>query len=169
MAVRDEIDFILPYNPKITTCNNINDILFKKTNTMKIMYLNCRSINNKIEELEVIIKNICLKNNTIIHLIILSETWISRGNATYFNFNNYNCELSCRTTNFGGSAILIHQSITSYEIFNCYEDNDINIIGLNLRLDGKQQSVSSVYRAPNIIVAWNYKNLQQLWKNIYAK
>lgn len=149
MAVQNEIDFTLPFYPVIKICNNVNDILFKNSNTIKIMYLNCRSINNKIEELEVVIKNICQKNNTIIHLIILTETWISSGDKQYFNFNNYNSEFSCRTTNYGGAAILIHKSITSYEIFNCYEDDDVNIIGLNLSLDGQIQSVSSVYRAPN--------------------
>lgn len=78
MAVQNEIDFTLPFSPLIKIYNNINDIHFNNSNTIKIMYLNCGSVKNKIEELEVVIKNICQKNNTIIHIIILTETWISK-------------------------------------------------------------------------------------------
>ena len=64
----------------------LDSVKFNKQNSIKIMYLNARSLLNKTEEIQHIIKKINQNNNRTIQLIAITETWINYFNSTYFTF-----------------------------------------------------------------------------------
>lgn len=96
------------FHTSITELNNINELNFIYANTIKILYLNARSLYNKVDELQCILKLIKAK----IMIIAISETWMSEADLKYFNFAGYKSEFACRPNRSGGcSAILIHEQL----------------------------------------------------------
>lgn len=69
----------------------------------KCMYLNARTLKNKIDGLEILI------NNEKLDLICIAEHWFFKRDIKKCNFQNYNAEFAFK--NCRGSCILIHKSI----------------------------------------------------------
>lgn len=59
---------------------NINN-----SNSLVMLYFNARSIKNKVEELNFILSQVKSK----VHLIAISETWLSDDDTTCLNVKNY--------------------------------------------------------------------------------
>ena len=67
---------------------------------LKILYLNARSIKNKIEEIEIIL------NEENIDVAVISETWVKKSEEKYYNFNEYNSVYATRKKGVADWAFL---------------------------------------------------------------
>ena len=87
---------------------------------LKFLYLNIRSLRNKLDELEAVVNEV--EN---VDIICLTETWLSNCEADYFNLNNYNVYHAMKTTGDGrGVAIYVRadwscDKMHSIENYNC--------------------------------------------------
>lgn len=79
------------------------DSVSLKSNRFNILYLNIRSLRNKIYELESLINS----NKFQIHAIVLTETWLEDGEAKFFNFPNFKSFHLTRSKRGGGVAIFV--------------------------------------------------------------
>lgn len=145
MASFQEIDLILPFNPVVNSLKNLNSLKLEQS-SLKLLYMNVRSVQNKIED----ISNLLNKINSNTHLIALTETWL-KDDTSCLNVNNYNCISVSRAGNRrgGGSALLIHKSITNYECINTYTDNSISILSVKLNIENNDVVIVVVYNPPN--------------------
>lgn len=111
--------------PDVTTNihEDIYNIKFVSTRTLKILYMNAKSINNKQEELEYILKSV----EEDIHVICITKTWVKEGEERYFEFNGYVSQFASRPNKAGGGAGILIKSRIKHEITNKYND-DINSI-----------------------------------------
>lgn len=153
MASFQENDFILPFNPVVNSLKNLNS-LNMDPNSLKLLYMNVRSVQNKIEDISSLINKI----NTNTHLIALTETWLKE-DISCLNVNNYNVISVPRAGNRrgGGCALLIHKSIINYECINTYTDNNITILSVKLNIENNDVVVVVVYNPPNNCV--NFLNI----------
>lgn len=71
MGSFQEIDMTLPFSPTIYNLNNLSSLKVNQSNSLKLLYLNARSVKNKIEDISNIVNN----TNTTIHIIAITETW----------------------------------------------------------------------------------------------
>lgn len=141
-------DVFSPFSPTTTTklIDDINHIKFLNQNSLKILYLNARSIRNKIEDLLYIIAT----TKHQIHIISITEHWLSKEETKTFQIENYSTICSCRTDKEGGgSLILIRQNIP-YEIIEQYSTNENSITSIKFKTQSKDNwIITSIYRRPN--------------------
>lgn len=139
-------NYNLPPNAHIRNNNFfIDDICYKNEDTLKILYLNARSIRNKIDDLAEMLDNI----KHTIHLIVISETWIPDDEEDFFHVRNYQKPLlSCRNRRRGGGAgIFVHNSL-KYTAKETYCDNVNSIVSLKTENLHDNFYISAVYRPP---------------------
>lgn len=153
--------------PQATTTilNKITDLKFCEKTSLKIMYMNARSIKNKTDELYHLIKTI----NSDIHILNITETWITANEAKYFTFDGYDTHHSCRKNkNGGGSSIFIkkNNNIKSNTIFS-FSDDKNSFISQNISLHNQQFNITNIYRAPGIIREDVDNFLSQLQNHIH--
>jgi hypothetical protein len=83
--------------------------LFGSNRTISLLYLNIRSMKNKLLDLECIIKSFKVK----IHLICITETWLSDGVAGFIELPGYSHAYSCRPHRRGGGvSIFVENDLT---------------------------------------------------------
>lgn len=138
-------DYTLPIHTCISQHNNINEVLFKNNRSTKFPYFNARSLNNKVDEIQIILK--LIKTNIII--IAISETWLNESDAKFFKFSGYKCEFACRPNRKGGGADILIKEQYEYTIDHSYSDNYFSIICVKLNFNNTQYSVTTVYRPPD--------------------
>lgn len=113
-----DIDLTFPFCPKAVE-SDLPSLKLTNSNGLKMLYLNARSVNmpNKIDEIE-------HSTKTTIHIIAITETWLSKESEKYFNIQNY-CSTFCSRPNKqgGGVAILIRKEIQNYEITSSFSDD----------------------------------------------
>lgn len=142
----NDLTFNLPLNNHVVT--NIFDthsICFKNINSLKILYLNARSLKNKIEDITYILDTF----NSVIHLVIIAETWIlDLEDKNNIQIKNYDRVLSCRKTRRGGGcAIFVHKNI-KFSTQDIYCDEYNHILSISLQFDKKKFNVTAIYRPP---------------------
>ena len=77
----------------------VNDEMITQThNNIHFIYLNIRSLRNKLHDLEHLIQSLSF----VPHFIILTETWIFEDEINYFNIENYKQFHCTRSTRGGG-------------------------------------------------------------------
>lgn len=111
-------------------------------NCLNILYINIRSLRNKVSDLVDIIQT----SKNILHVIVLTETWIYSNEVNYFDIPSYSAAHSCRNTRGGGACIYVRNGLE-------YSINDINIpfIGCNIvsvYLPEQKIYVYGLYRPP---------------------
>lgn len=118
-----------------------HNLLSKKG--LNVLYLNGRSIRNKLNDIEIFLQNI----NQVVHLILITETWLDQNDKDFYNLNNYNSYHNVRDKYGGGVAIFCHESIKSdllvSEIFLT------NSHLLVVKLCDYNINIATVYRAPD--------------------
>ena len=92
-----------------SSCNYIDSIVLNNnTSHLNILYMNIRSLNKNYDSL----LNLLDSSNSIIHIIALTETWLTDTKFTLpisdYQFVNKN---SIRKSGIGGTAFYIHNSI----------------------------------------------------------
>lgn len=144
--IHKNIHYLPTFHPKSTTkiLDNISDVKFTEKHSLKIIYLNARSLNNKQEEIDYIIT--ALKHN--IHIIAITETWIDEDNALLFTFYGYHTIFSCRPKKSGGGSAIFIKNTIPFEIIDNFSTNENSFISLKCIINSTNWVVSTVYRAP---------------------
>ena len=132
------------------TLNQFNNILDYNMFNMsrgkgdfRIFYHNIRSLKKKIDEVEILVKNLeC-------DLVILSETWINETEKQYCNISNYNPTFSCRKRQGGGLGLFSHSSLDHQIIDNYESENHACII---MKIDKLKIIVIATYRPPSFSI-----------------
>ena len=134
-------------------------------NNLNLLYINVRSLRNKLEDFELTI----LKQNVLTHFIVITETWLYDNEMNHFNIKNYNKLFCNRSTRAGGVAIYVHVTLTANEVYN-KEFNGNNILGAFITAPNIVGfHLFGIYRCPNSDVSnfidilssimLNYKNI----------
>jgi len=136
---------------------------YKPLKNLTCLYENCRSIRNKIHELDIQISDLTPD------LVLLSETWLEEHDTHLNNLNasnNFYILTSNRDTKYkgngGGVAMLIKKGI-SYKQLPSKKILGIDIIAVDFSVTSKDKiRVILVYRPPNIASSLTYKLLKYL-------
>lgn len=146
MTLLQEIDLSLPFEPIVHTIDDLQKIQFEKQDSLKLLYLNARSISNKIEDLNKVL--ITIKET--VHLIAISESWL-KDDSSCLNINNYNVVSVSRSgsRSGGGVVLLIHHTITNYDLISTYSDKFLSILSVKLIISNREHLVSVIYNPPN--------------------
>lgn len=112
-------------------------------NGLNILYFNGRSIKNKISDIELFLSYL----NCIVHIVVITETWLDENNEMFFNLKNYNSFHNNRRKHAGGVAIFCHSSIISEVVLSeTFLDNSHCLI---IKLVHYNIHVATIYRAPD--------------------
>lgn len=120
------------------TVNPLNDII----GNVQILYLNIRSIRNKIEQLENL-----LSTHSHTHIIVLTETWLQEDETEYFNLSEYEHFHNTRASHAGGVSIYVHNCLSANAIYSKEWDSN-NMLGINIRNFGKSFNIFAIYKQP---------------------
>lgn len=100
MDSNDLLDFDLHYVQNITNTNNKNDIICTNNTNLRILYMNCRSINCRFEE----VQNLITSTRKIPDVVAFDETWIKEDSIKFFHMNGYTPFLVGRKDRVGGGV-----------------------------------------------------------------
>lgn len=109
-------------------------------NNLNIIYLNIQSLRNKLYNLELLISSFECE----IHVIVLSEIWLSQHENKFFNLPQYTAYFSNRADSYGGVAIFVKNKISSTFVFE-EEYAKSNILVIKLIKQGI--NIVAVYRS----------------------
>lgn len=113
-----------------------------KKNGLNILYFNGRSIKNKLNEIELFLS--CLQG--IVHVIVITETWLDEHNFLFYNLHGYKSYHSIRPKYAGGAAIFCHNSIQTCLILNeLFLENSHCLI---VKLCSFNINIGTIYRSP---------------------
>jgi endonuclease/exonuclease/phosphatase (EEP) superfamily protein YafD len=130
-------------NKNVTSHPTWKNIKFSSKNSLKILQLNARSVNKKIDEIKYINQKINFAD-----LICVSETWLNKDKEKHTKLTNYTPIYASRSkTTGGGSAVYIKDSL-KYETIECFCDESNSFVHILVKLKHKNIDVLSIYRPP---------------------
>ena len=135
----------LHFNPQIKHHNNLRNVTFNNKNSIKIWYFNARSIINKNDELELILKEIT-KTKHQIHIIAITEHWMNDINIKTYNFMNYNTIFSTRKIRKGGGSALFINNQLKYKLIENYNDEQNHITSVEINTSAEKFIITCIYR-----------------------
>lgn len=92
---------------------SLSDYTPTSSENLSVMYLNARSLRNKIDYINTLIKSLTTK----IHAVVVTEHWLHDEETQFFNLDNYNAYYLCRKNKDGGGvAVFVHTSIVANPI-----------------------------------------------------
>ena len=143
-------EYKLPLTPQIAIINDIYKIQYKQNKSLKICYLNARSIWNKIDDIQHTLNTISQNNkNRSVHIIAITEHWINTEEAKLFTFENHSTVLSTRISKKGGgSGIFIKKNSCIYDVIKQYSDDENSITSIKIKYNNEQYIITCIYRAP---------------------
>lgn len=103
--------------------------------------MNARSIKNKTDQIELILKSSKLR----IHIIIVSETWLRPGEEKFVNIPDYNACYVSRDKHGGGVGIFIDKMIP----FKMIKEHNSDLSMLTVNIVNVKLNVTVVYRPPD--------------------
>lgn len=124
-------------------------------NNFNILYLNIRSLRNKLEDLHLLITSY----KCPIHVIILTESWLKESENMFFNLPYYTSYFSNRATAYGGVAIYVSEKINSTFIF---EEEFQNSNFLVIRLPKHNFYIMGIYKSHTTIYSEFIQKLDNL-------
>lgn len=131
------------------TITEIHDTIYKVNfgtrNSLKLVYLNARSIKNKQDELAHIINAV----KTDIHVITITETWIKKGEEAYFHFNGYISYYAGRQNKAGVGAGILIKNTVRHELIEVFSDEENSLICVKIHNNNESWIITNVYRPPN--------------------
>ena len=108
------------------------------------LYLNARSLRNSLQDLQ----NFVDAQRFLVHVIVVTETWLNAADVPYFNLAGYTSFHSTRKNKTGGGvAIFIHNSFDNANLLYEQDFNNNNIIVVSLAQH--KIKIIGVYRQPN--------------------
>lgn len=125
---------------------------------VNILYINIRSLRNKLEELkEILAENEHKKT----HILVLTETWLYNSETKFFEIDNFSAVHDCRDTRGGGTSIYIKNNLN-------YMTKDISFVNLNdcnvlaVTLTTLRCTLWSIYRPPSSSIPVFLKEMDKL-------
>lgn len=156
MNSMEEIDLSFDFHPNINSTNT-SSLKFNTDKSMKILYVNARSLNTgHIEEIEQTIH----LSKSIIHVIAITETWVNEANK-FINIRNYTPNFCSRPNKRGGGvAIFILDHLSDFEIVDSYSNDHDSYLNIKLHFNENFVNLICVYRKPssnlpNLIFFWD--------------
>jgi Reverse transcriptase (RNA-dependent DNA polymerase) len=144
MATTDDLPVIIPCNANNTTTQNVNNISFTSKKSLKIMYLNAQSLNNKIEDVERLINQL----NDQPHVIAVTETWFTNSISKKQIISNYNKISAFRPNRPGGGASIYVNKAMTYRETYVWSNDDDSIVKIELFDEKKICDIMCIYRSP---------------------
>lgn len=109
---------------KITKQQDNQRISIRNFDNLKIMYLNARSIINKVQDLQMFIETTNIKYD----IIMITETWLEENQEKYFTFTDYECAFASRKNRTGGGVCILIKKHYNYEITKSYCNESIALL-----------------------------------------
>lgn len=134
-------------NSAIIRIKSDDDLLqFKKklnkTNKIRILYLNIRSIRKKYKFENLLCYT---KKFKYPHIIAITESWLKETETKFYNIDKYNAVHNCRKTRGGGTILYIRNDL-KYETLELEKAERTNICGVYLK--SYNINILNIYRAP---------------------
>lgn len=110
---------------KHTYCKCINDYKTIFLRGLSILYMNIRSLRNKLSDLEVTLHLM----KTEIDFLVITENWLHPDNQKFYNIQNYKPFFCSRTDKKGGGvAMYVREDIVTEKVFEeSLEHNNIQL------------------------------------------
>ena len=136
----------------VLNCNYLDIDSYDKRvdeSDLVIMQLNVRGLVNKQHDLNTLLR----KLNHKVHVIILSETWLTQMNKNLINMPGYKLISRERDTKKGGGVgFLIDENLIFREIHDVSSYNcDMEQITIEVKGNKDNILLTSIYRPPNIV------------------
>lgn len=115
---------------------------------INVLYLNIRSLRNKMEEL-VHLLEVDFGGN--IDVLVLTETWLYPSEVDFYNIRSYVAIHDCRDSRGGGTAIYLREHLkytVDYDRDDNMKDSNFSIV----HLIEQNLKIISIYRPPLIAV-----------------
>lgn len=146
-----------------------NDI--KRFGNLSILHVNIRSLNKNMDNLKEMLAQL-VKNNIIVDILLICETWLNSDNSAFVDIDGYNCYLQNRDLGKGGGvAIYIQKHLEStvnddidFNLDKCYES-----LFVDVKMGKKTVTVGEIYRVPNSRESLFIEGVQKLLQRISSK
>lgn len=107
---------------------------------ISVLYLNMRSLRNKMQDLEVLTVQ---KNCDI---VIINEIWIKSHETSFYNLRNYHSIYNCRDQQEGGGCAIFIKNGIEFNVLSTEENFNLIIIGITI--DSQILKIGTAYRPP---------------------
>lgn len=158
--MEDEINDLL-LSCRVTHHNFLNDCV-GNVDQLNIAYINAQSIRaNKLQAIEHFLNSM----NCEIHILVITETWLTENEEKFYNLFDYNSFYSSRSTGYGGTAIFVKSYIPATFVLK----NDVDFCNtLIVRLVNLNFNIISFYRSPKNHMV-NFTDLLESICSSYSK
>lgn len=112
---------------------------------LNIIYINGRSIRNKLTEIELLLNNF----NGVVHILVVTETWLKINDVDFFNLANYKAYHNTREKHGGGVAIYCHENIESNLTFSEHFMINSHCLITKITVNNLNFHVGVIYRPPD--------------------
>lgn len=128
---------------------------------LRIMQWNVRGMND-LAKFDSILQTLdaC---KTIIDVVVIGETWLTKENSKIYKIPGYESWFSCRNESNGGLAIFVSSNITSSVVKNVYI-NGLHHIHVQIKLNGHAYDLHGIYRPPS----YDFAEFHVFLENILA-
>nr|CAI5843173.1 unnamed protein product [Callosobruchus analis] len=115
--------------------------------------MNIQSIRNKFDEIQ------CFVINNPCDVLVLSETWLCDGEASFYNLNGYKVVHACRQKRGGRVTFYVKEGIYFQEIGRSKSDDLFNHLTIGICFNSLK--LTAVYKHPSysVNVLNNFENL----------
>lgn len=145
MNTRNDDTQHLPSQPSSTTrtITAIDSLNLSKTNSLKLLYFNARSLREKLTELEVLLDEAPCRMD----VLLITETWSRNEIETSMSLKNYHCFFASRSSRRGGgSAVFVHNEINA-KLAESFCDEYNSIVAVEIGFPQKIV-LACIYRPP---------------------
>lgn len=145
MISNDMLNFDLHFVPNITYLEDKKDVTLVDNGSMRILYMNCRSLNCKFEE----IQNLLTSTNSIPNILAFDETWIRESSIKYFQLNGFIPFMTGRSFRRGGGVgIFVRKGWGTPRVLEKFVEDLIEGIVVEVKLGHETCIFIVVYRPP---------------------
>lgn len=96
-----------------------------------IVYININSLENKLDDLELLLHRLRNKRGIDVHIVAITEVKINEETTKFCNLTDYNSFFSTNLNGDGGVALFIHKSLPS-GIIKIQENGNVNCLLANI-------------------------------------
>ena len=142
-------DIMLPDSSYTTTLELSNIMKSSNPQTLSILHVNCRSLNNSLNNLVVLLDQL----RSVIPFIAVSETWTTQLNEQDFKISGYNFVAKSREHKLCGGVVIYISENIAFKVRNDLQfstDNLCECIFIELLSDSTL--IGCVYKPPDIDV-----------------
>jgi hypothetical protein len=145
-------------NVTVADYNDVKD----NSNLFTVMHVNCRSIVNKVTELESLLFSLNNKPD----ICFFSETWLSN-NALAPHFANYSGHHMVREGRGGGVSIYVQNCFDCHEMPCCTTKSTFECVGTVVKVNESLSVLSiCIYRPPNTDINVFFDELEELFVSV---